>query len=90
MDNSDLITGVVQRVGQGISAQLTLTWDTKQTLEQYLEIIEDSGTEYSFDGFLEYLSLNAVEDIMTSIEGQDPGLLENNLTIVDSEGTPIY
>jgi hypothetical protein len=90
MDNSDLIAGVVQRVGQGISAQLTLTWDTKQTLAQYLEIIEDSGTEYSFEGFLEYLTLNAVEDIMNSIEAQEAGLLENNLAIVDSEGTPIY
>jgi hypothetical protein len=86
MDNKDLITGVVQRVGRTINAQLTLTWDTQQTLEQYLEIIEDSDNKFDFEEFVEYVLLNAVEDIMTSIQGQDPGLVENNLRIVDSDG----
>jgi hypothetical protein len=90
MDNSNLIAGVLQRVGQTINAQLTLTWDTKQTLEQYLEILEDNEDDFSFDSFVEYVLLNAVEDIILSIQQQEPGLLEKNLRVVDSEGTVLY
>jgi uncharacterized protein YacL (UPF0231 family) len=90
MDNSDLIAGVVQRVGQNLNAQLNISWNTKQTLEQYLEVLKDNQNEFTFDGFIEYVMLNSVEEIMNSIQSEGPSLLEENLSITDSEGTPIY
>jgi hypothetical protein len=90
MTDSDIIDGVLQRVGQNLNAQLTITWDTKQTLGQYLEIIKDNDNNYSFDGFIEYVMLNSVEELMNSIEAEGPSLLEENFSITDSEGTPIY
>lgn len=90
MRDSDLIEGVLQRVGQNLNAQLTITWDTKQTLEQYLEIIKDSDSEYSFQDFIEYVMSNSVDELMMSIEAEGASIVEENFFITDSEGTPIY
>lgn len=86
MDNSDLIAGVLQRVGQTMNAQLTITWDTKQTLEQYLEIINDNDDNYSFEDFVEYVLMNSVDELMMSIESEGVSLLEENFSVVDSDG----
>jgi hypothetical protein len=92
MSNSDIIDGVLQRVGQTINAQLTITWNTKQTLEQYLEITKDIDPEmpFSFESFIEYVSNNSVEELMLSIQAEGAGLLEENFFITDSEGQVLY
>jgi hypothetical protein len=86
MSNSDIIEGVLQRVGQSLNAQLTITWDTKQTLSTYLDIIKDTDVEYSFDDFIEYVLMNSVDELMMSIEAEGASLLEENFFIVDSDG----
>jgi hypothetical protein len=90
MTNSDIIEGVLQRVGQTLNAQLTISWTTKQTLEQYLEIIKDNDTEYSFDGFIEYVMMNSVEELMLSLEAEGSSLLEENFSILDGDGEVLY
>jgi hypothetical protein len=90
MNDNDIIEGVLQRVGQTLNAQLTITWNTKQTLGQFLEIIKDNDNNYSFESFMEYVMANSVEELMLSIQSEVPSLLEENFSIVDSEGTPIY
>jgi hypothetical protein len=86
MNNNDIIEGVLQSVGQTINAQLTITWDTKQTLESYLAILKDNGNEFTFTNFIEYVMLNSVEELMNSIEAEGPSLLEEEFSIVDSDG----
>ena len=86
MKDSDIIDGVLQRVGQTLNAQLTITWDTKQTLGQYLEIVKDNDNNYSFEDFIEYVMLNSVEELMNSIEAEGASLLEENFFITDSDG----
>jgi hypothetical protein len=90
MKDSDIIEGVLQRVGQTLNAQLTITWSTKQTLEQYLEIIRDSDTEYDFDSFIEYVMMNSVEELMLSLEAEGASLLEENFSILDGDGEVLY
>jgi hypothetical protein len=90
MNDSDIIEGVLQRVGQNLNAQLTITWDTKQTLGQYLEIVKDNDGDYSFEDFMEYVMSNSVEELMLSIQAEGQSLLEENFFITDSEGTAIY
>jgi hypothetical protein len=90
MTNSDIIDGVLQRVGQTLNAQLTISWNTKQTLEQYLEIIKDNDSEFDFDSFIEYVMLNSVEELMLSLEAEGASLLEENFSIVDDEGFVVY
>jgi hypothetical protein len=86
MRDSDIIDGVLQRVGQTLNAQLTITWDTKQTLGNYLNIIKENKDDYSFDDFIEYVMLNSVEELMNSIEAEGASLLEQNFFITDSDG----
>lgn len=90
MKDSDIVEGVLQRVGQTINAQLTISWDTKQTLEQYLEVLAGSGGEYDFDSFIEYVMLNSVEELMNSLEAEGSSLLEENFFITDSDGLVLY
>lgn len=87
MSNSDIIDGVLQRVGQTLNAQLTITWNTKQTLSAYLDIIEGTDIEYSFEDFIEYVLMNSVDELMMSIESEGASLLEENFFIVDIDGT---
>lgn len=90
MNNSDIIDGVLQRVGQTINAQLTITWNTKQTLENYLAIIKENNSEYSFEDFIEYVMSNSVDELMMSIEAEGASLLEENFFITDSDGQVLY
>ena len=50
------------------TSQLNITWDTKQTLAQYLEILKESGEEYTEEMFLEYVASNFVEWIRESTD----------------------
>ena len=84
--DSDIIEGVLQRVGQTLNAQLTITWDTKQTLSAYLDIIRDTANKYDFDDFIEYVLMNSVDELMMSIEAEGASLLEENFFITDSDG----
>ena len=90
MTNSDIIDGVLQRVGQTLNAQLTISWNTKQTLEQYLEVLAGSGGQFEFDSFIEYVMLNSVEELMNSLEAEGSSLLEENFSILDGEGVVLY
>jgi adenylate cyclase class IV len=74
-----------ERIGKTVNAQITLSWDTKQTLGQYLEIIADNDNEFTIDGFIEYARDNALEVIsqLTQIE------LESYLTLVADDGMEI-
>jgi adenylate cyclase class IV len=50
------------------TTQLNITWDTKQTLGQYLEIIKDNDQEYSEEMFLEYVASNFLDWIRLSTD----------------------
>ena len=65
------------------NVQLTITWDTKQTMEQYAEIREQSGGEpYSQDLFFEYLVNNFVEWVRNSSDKE----IRRELVILNDEG----
>lgn len=90
MPNSDIIDGVLQRVGQELIGQLNLSWDTRQTLEQYLEVIADNDNEFDFDEFMEYVYHNLIEEIMLSLQSETESIMETHTRIVDSEGRKLY
>jgi hypothetical protein len=48
------------------TTQLNITWDTKQTLAQYLEILKDNEAEYDEEMFLEYVASNFLDWIRLS------------------------
>lgn len=52
---------------QHINAQITLSWNTEQTMAQYKEIIEQSGDgPYEEELFLEYVASNFLEWLRNS------------------------
>jgi hypothetical protein len=72
-----------ERIGKTVNAQITLSWDTEQTLGQYMEILD--GEEFTIDGFIEYARDNALTAIaeLTQIE------LDSYLTLVADDGMEI-
>lgn len=59
---------MVSKLTKFTTSQLNITWDTKQTLAQYLEILKESGEEYTEEMFLEYVASNFVEWIRESTD----------------------
>ena len=65
------------------NAQITLTWDTKQTMEQFAEIREQSmGEPYSQDSFIEYVASNFLEWLRNSTDKE----LLREILILNDEG----
>jgi hypothetical protein len=52
---------LVEKIGQHVHGQLTYTWDTRQTAEQFAEIQETE--EIDLEEFLEYVQDNVFEII---------------------------
>jgi hypothetical protein len=48
------------------TTQLNITWDTKQSLKTYLDIIQENEKEYDEEEFLEYIMSNFVEWVRES------------------------
>ena len=59
---------MVSKLTKFTNSQLNITWDTKQTLGQYLEILKDNDQEYSEEMFLEYVASNFLEWIRESTD----------------------
>jgi hypothetical protein len=66
-----------------INAQITLSWDTKQTMDQYKEILRDGGDEpYDEDLFYEYIASNLLEWLRYSSDKE----ILREIAIVNDEG----
>lgn len=78
---------IINYIGPTINAQLTLTWDTKQSLEGYIDILD--GETPTIDDFLEYVLSNAVEYIKnTAIDGDE--YIARELKILTDSGNELY
>jgi hypothetical protein len=67
-------------IGPTINAQFTITWDTSQTMDAYLDILDDR--HFDIDEFIEYVKNNALETItqLTQLE------LDSYLALVAGDG----
>jgi hypothetical protein len=89
-ETEKIVEEFVEKVGQTINAQLTLTWDTKQTLEQYLEILADNGTDlFDEELFLEYVRSNAIDYVENTTRYDGYIALENQFVVVNDQGEEI-
>jgi hypothetical protein len=87
--SKEIVEKFVEKVGQTINAQLTLTWDTKQTLEQYLEILADNESEFDEELFLEYVRSNAIDYVEDTTRHDGYIALENQFVVVNDLGQEI-
>jgi hypothetical protein len=84
-----IVDEFVEKVGQTINAQLTLTWDTKQTLEQYFEILADNESEFDEELFLEYVRSNAIDYVEDTTRHDGYIALEKQFVLVNDLGQEI-
>jgi len=63
-----------------INVQLTMSWDTKQTMGQYDEIRENNP--YDDDDFFEYVKLNFIDWLENSTQKE----IRRELVILNDEG----
>jgi len=76
---SKSVENVVERFGQYVNGQIVMTWDTRQTAEQYLEIREmnDDSPEFTVEEFVEYLKSNTADVVIQlSNSNREEDLLE--------------
>jgi hypothetical protein len=64
------------------TTQLNITWDTKQTLKQYLDSIQEIGKEYDEQDFLEYVMSNFVEWVRESNDKE----IRRELVVLNDDG----
>jgi uncharacterized phage infection (PIP) family protein YhgE len=78
----------LEKVGQTINGQMTITYDTKQTLEQFLEIRKQSEGVAEFDEelFLEYVLDNVAEQIRNEVQHNGQRSLYREISLVSGEG----
>jgi hypothetical protein len=76
---------IIEYIGPTINAQLTLTWYTKQSLDQYIDLLD--GQTPRLDDFLEYVIDNAIEEVKNQLEG---GTLTHEVILLTGEGEEVW
>lgn len=85
---SKSVENVVNLIGKYVNGQIVMTWDTRQTAEQYLEIREmnDDSPEFTVEDFVEYLKSNTADVVIQlSNSRREEDLLEV-ISVVNSDG----
>ena len=82
------IDELVEQIGESVNGQITYSWDTRRTLEQYAEIREQSGesAEFDIEDFAEYVRDNVFE-ILAEDSGRNA--IRNAIYVTNQYGTPI-
>lgn len=77
----------VEIIGDYVNGQITITWNTRQTAEQYVEVRAMSGEpeEFDFEEFVEYVKSNTSE-IIDQLKRSD---IEEMLFVVNQFGEEV-
>lgn len=81
----------VEVIGEYVNGQITITWDTRQTAEQYAEIREqnEESPEFSIEEFVEYLKSNTAEVVIQLSESKREEDLLENIFVVNQFGEEV-
>ena len=87
---SKSVENVIERFGQFVNGQITMTWDTRQTAEQFLEIRSQGGLgddpEFSIEEFVEYVRANTSDNIDQTIQAFGQIGLEKEIFVLTQDG----
>jgi len=87
---SDSVDKVVERFGEFVNGQITMTWDTRQTAEQFLEIRSQGGVddnpEFTIEQFIEYVRSNTSDNIDQTIQAFGQIGLEKEISVLTQDG----
>jgi hypothetical protein len=94
----EVVEQFIEEVGQTINGQITITYDTRQTLDQFLEIrfqeaqaeSPNSFLEHNFlfdeELFLEYVVDNVAEQIRNEVLHNGEKSLNREISLVSGDG----
>lgn len=88
---SKSVNDAVEKFGEFITAQIVMTWNTRQTAEQFLEIREQGGldgdaVEFSIEEFVEYVRANTSDAVQQTLEAFGQIGLEKEILVMDEDG----
>ena len=85
---SKSVENVVNLIGKYVNGQIVMTWDTRQTAEQYLEIREmnDDSPEFTVEDFVEYVKSNTADVVIQLSESRREEDLLEVISVVNSDG----
>ena len=88
---SKSVDKAVEVIGEYVNGQITITWDTRQTAEQYAEIREqnEESPEFSIEEFVEYLKSNTAEVVIQLSESKREEDLLENIFVVNQFGEEV-
>lgn len=80
---------IIDQLGEHLTGQLNITWDTAQTLGQFIEIRRDGGEDadnIDIEDFIEYVKSNTADVIQQTLESFGQIGLEKELFVLDNNG----
>jgi hypothetical protein len=87
---SKSVENVIERFGRYVNGQITMTWDTRQTAEQFLEIRSQGGVddnpEFTIEEFVEYVRANTSDNIDQTIQAFGQIGLEKEIFVLTQDG----
>ena len=87
---SKSVENVVNLIGRYVNGQIVMTWDTRQTAEQFLEIREQGGVdddpEFTIEEFIEYVKSNTADVVIQLSESRREEDLLEVISVVNSDG----
>jgi hypothetical protein len=87
---SKSVEDVVNLIGEYVNGQIVMTWNTRQTAEQFLEIREQGGVdddpEFTIEEFIEYVKSNTADVVIQLSESKREEDLLEVISVVNQYG----
>jgi hypothetical protein len=89
---SNSVDSVVKSFGEFVTGQINITWNTRQTAEQFLEIREQGivdetdKVEFTAEEFIEYVRANTSDVIQMTLESFGQIGLEKEIFVLSEDG----
>lgn len=89
---SNSVDSVVKSFGEFVTGQISITWNTRQTAEQFLEIREQGivdetdKVEFTAEEFIEYVRANTSDVIQMTLESFGQIGLEKEIFVLSEDG----
>jgi hypothetical protein len=89
---SNSVDSVVKSFGEFVTGQINITWNTRQTAEQFLEIREQGivdetdKVEFTAEEFIEYVRANTSDIIQQTLESFGQIGLEKEIFVLSEDG----
>lgn len=83
------LTDLETKFGKTLTGQMNISYFTRQTAEQFLEITSDNGEEFDEEMFLEYVVSNVAEVIRNEVLYNGEKSLLREIVLLNEDGEQV-